>query len=823
MQTTSLQADDTDFRQKEDQPLCLRKKLIVAFYCLLSFRAGLASLLGDDLPTAYTNSLGMKLVPIQAGVFRMGTDSRVSPQLKGPCHLPEGDWDERPAHKVAIQFQFDMGVSEVTEEQYRAFDPGYKNGGTFTPYVTGVSWNDAVAFCQWLSRKESKNYRLPTEAEWEYACRAGTATPFSSGDELPLAEVANPWGLKNMHTGPMEWCLDWYGPYLFSDQTDPTGPTEGIFKVIRGGGLQQVSPQDIYDPFWNLGLTPYYSRSANRSALPPDYHGQEPVGFRIVAAPEIMGTGPTLEAPFVRQCVKQRSPNVEWGPDPAIPYFSKRHILPVPPVNSSNEAIRAAGLHPGFLGHNHSPALEVCPNGDVLAIYYSAARYSESCQGRSDFGEISPDVALIATRLRYGSEEWEMPSLLYDIPDIADQAPLLWNNDGVLNLFWGGPGPVPYSPSGVPFKWVSSRDNGSSWDSIKFPILQGPVGAFNPQPINSAFRGFDGTIYLPTDGVGGTSVLWASHDDGRTWSDTGGRTGGRHSTCAPLKDGAILCLGGKDTDIDGYMPQSVSYDGGRTWKVSRTSFPAVGGNQRPTLIRLKSGRLFFASDYQHKKGNQPKGVTERGSYVAVSEDEGKTWQVRKLPHTLPHESEPLPDKAATLGYAVARQGSNGVIHLITSMNEPCMHFEINEAWVLQKEQASAILSHSSDKIIREQENYPDGRIRARWSGLIASDGRYLLHDQETWFYPNGQRQWEVTYRKGRKVGWETYWSSEGRKSWAWLHHPDATALWVQWWPNGQKKVESTWRDGRCEGTASQWDAFGKILTQKQFVGGKLLK
>ena len=120
------------------------------------------------------------------------------------------------------------------------------------PYIVGLSWQDAVDFCAWLSQKEGKTYRLPTEAEWEYSARAGTNSPFWSGDRLPSAGEKNPWGLANVHSGPLEWCLDWYGPYPKAALTDPRGPDGGITKVIRGGGLDKKDA--------------HFARSANRAS-----------------------------------------------------------------------------------------------------------------------------------------------------------------------------------------------------------------------------------------------------------------------------------------------------------------------------------------------------------------------------------------------------------------------------------------------------------------------------------------------------------------------------------------------------------------------------
>ena len=286
-----------------------------------------------------------------------------------------------------------------------------------------MSWDDAAAFCKWLSAKERKTYRLPTEAEWEYACRAGTKTHFWSGENPPKYPDANPWGLRNMHSEVAEWVLDWHGMYSDRDQVDPVGPPSGIARVIRGGTF---FPSAGASPFH--GNDPYYRRSENRAGAQPDFRGTHLVGFRIVEGP-LPATEPILtERPFLQQCVRQSTSHVAEGPDPNRPFYKKRYLLPIPPDNSSAAAIEAAGLHPAMRGHNHSPGLAVLPNGDLLAVYFSASSHGS---------EGWPNVALIATRLRRGAEEWDMPDVLFDVPDMSDAPALLWNDSGSVHLFVG--------------------------------------------------------------------------------------------------------------------------------------------------------------------------------------------------------------------------------------------------------------------------------------------------------------------------------------------------------------------------------------------------
>jgi sulfatase modifying factor 1 len=197
-----------------------------------------------------TNTIGMKLNKIPAGTFTMG-----SPETE------EGHDDSEYQHKVTISKAFYMQTTEVTQGQWKAVmgtEPwtakdNVKEGPNYA--ATYVSWDDAVAYCKKLSEKESKTYRLPTEAEWEYAGRAGTETTWSFGnDENALGDYAwynknawdidekyahqvglkqpNAFGLYDMHGNVYEWCHDYYKQ---SPENDPTGATRGSVRVLRGG------------------------------------------------------------------------------------------------------------------------------------------------------------------------------------------------------------------------------------------------------------------------------------------------------------------------------------------------------------------------------------------------------------------------------------------------------------------------------------------------------------------------------------------------------------------------------------------------------------
>ncbi len=811
---------------------------------------------GGAEPEVIVNSLEMILRPAPAGTFTMGETNPTPPKVfEQAKYLRRGDWDEHPAREVTLSHPFYISETEVTIAQFQQFRPDYSGSEEHAPFASAVSWEDAMAFCAWLSAREGRAYRLPTEAEWEHACRAGTTSLFSSGATPPAPDTPNAWGLRNMHTGVAEWCLDWHGPYPVGAQTDPAGPISGVARVVRGGGLDRA--------------TPYYARSANRAGMPPNFpldrrrsgagapaapeddghtrpqaagqqrpesyaseflyqsfiresrgnEGNHSIGFRVVLGAPAPTPAQPAEECFVMQGARQGGPPASIGPDPARPYFRKRFLLPTPPENTPIEhlrAHRALGLDRGILWHHHSPALEVAGNGDVLAIIYTAS------------SETDPDVAMIATRLRFGADAWDFPERFLDLPDADDHAPMLWNDAGRLWFFWG----LNKLESGYPFQWITSDDHGATWSPVQFPDFRTPIGGYSAQPITDAFRDARGWINVGSDAVGPESVLWQSPDNGATWRDPVGRTGGRHTAFAMLRDGRILGMGGKSSDIDGFMPKSISSDGGETWAISKTPFPALGSNQRPTLIRLASGRLFFAGDLQSEKGAQPAGISERGSYVALSEDDGETWTMRKLPGTQPHER---PDRAArmqadTIGYSVARQAPNGVIHLLATMTEPCLHYAFNEAWILHGDTGApaddASLRRSTATMVRDVREYRDhdahGRLRQIYHGGIADDGRFVLHGDVVWHRADGTLQRKAFYQLGALRGAESRRAPDGSLLSAREHRPDGAVAQTTFWPSGAVHTRSNWRDMRAEGVATVHAPDGNEVYRVTFKHGKVL-
>jgi hypothetical protein len=203
--------------------------------------------------------------------------------------------------------------------------------------------------------------------------------------------------------------------------------------------------------------------------------------------------------------------------------------------------------------------------------------------------------------------------------------------------------------------------------------------------------------------------------------------------------------------------------------------------------------------------------------------------MKTLPGTLPHEAYTLKRKGwsryyhgeSTLGYTVAAQSPNGLIQLISSMNHPSLHWEMNEAWILSGSSEETAPRPGSGKRLEETAKWPDGKPRAKWSAKIDASGRYFLDGPEEWYSESGAEVYSVTWRDGRKTGRETWRSAAGARIAEWEHRADGTSTWTQYWPDGRKKHESSWKDGKCVGAATAWDYTGAVTGRYEFRNGEL--
>ncbi|UCC96950.1 MAG: SUMF1/EgtB/PvdO family nonheme iron enzyme [Phycisphaerales bacterium] len=697
---------------------------------------------GDPVP-----STTIEFVSISPGTFTMGAD--LPPDY---ITAERGVFiqDEFPVRRVAITHGFQISKHEITNIQYEKYDPDHAAWRGRAPGVSTresdavvyVDWNEAIGFCQWLSSRDVRHdYRLPTEAEWEYVCRAGTKTPFSDGIDgdvysmNPLGSLAgrwqiitdwfitrgnantekiahrspeavdlavrqqgpNPWGMFNMHGGVEEWTQDWYGPYVRTDRKNPVGYTGGIAKVVRGGS-HNVHLQTL--------------RSANRSAaLPTDKHFL--LGFRVVRVPK----GQTLPDATLRQRTKAWAKNVtqriySWPSDSGEPFF--QGPVSFYKVNTTyNTPELAAQFGVPLYTHNHSPAITWAANGDLLVAWFS---------GESEKGQELTILGLRGRRQSDGSLAWDSEiSEFFKIADRNMHGVQLWNNS--IRLAHGFKEPFTlYHINGIctDGKWSKlamsfrkSIDNGATWTQ---PVIMKQdsdalhLDSDRNQPQGDVTVTSDGAFLSFSDGsaVGGSgSSSNYSRDGGETWYVRGMHgPPGIHVGSVELNDGRILAFSRDKGETFGTLPKSLSPDQGQTWSFSKTQFPPIGTVQRLALLRLEYSQplqnsiassgtpiLLISIATNGIKGMDANGheTLIYGTYAALSWDEGETWPVTRVlsdvrngsqTHIMaPWNTSFILD--ATHGqpksYWAATQTPDGVVHL----SDGRLYYAFNLAWLSQ--------------------------------------------------------------------------------------------------------------------------------------------
>ena len=404
--------------------------------------------------------------------------------LLGVCsHTPPPAMVDIPAGSVPA---FRMSATEITNAQYEAFDPshralrGYKGfSSADDEAVVMVSWEEASAYCRWLSEKTGRPFRLPTEAEWEYACRAGTTTPYYTGntfpkeqwkvqentrDKVPVSlQVArfapNAWGLYDMHGNVEEWCRD---------------EVDGGYRAVRGGSHN----------------TPVaFLRADYRSASIP---GDRSVllGFRVAESAIRSMDEPVFEEP--------------------VPYV-------IPPEDASTP----------FFSHNHQPAVTWTRDGDLLAVWFS----TDAEAGRE----------MVVLCSRFDGTAWTPARLFCKVPgrNMTGSA-LLTLADGTLLHFQGVGDAGEWKDLALALR---RRSPGEPWSPLRYiepehgvrhQVIAGPVVTRDGRILLCCDAG--------PDGEAGTA-LHVSRDGGKTWEDTGSTIRGIHAGLIERADGSLMALG----------------------------------------------------------------------------------------------------------------------------------------------------------------------------------------------------------------------------------------------------------------------------------------
>lgn len=345
--------------------------------------------------------------------------------------------------------------------------------------------------------------------------------------------------------------------------------------------------------------------------------------------------------PRHQQDVQQKAASAD-GPNPDEPFFEDiTHGLRV-----SQEL-----WGPIYGAWNHYSAITVCPNGDVLAVWYTCTQ------------EAGRELAQAASRLRVGHENWDEPSWFFGVPDCNTHAPvLLCDGQRIYHFFtqsFSG-----WDDAAVGLR--TSDDNGSTWSKPRIILTREDPRRMS-QPC-SAFVANNGRLVLAVDGDFGhrDERLMISDDRGQTWKVADGDLRKAadeyaiHPAAVQCDDGSFLAfLRGPNP-----MPAFRSRDEGSSWQPQTTPFPGISVGQKPAAIKLASGALLLCSFDNNKE------FTEGGTFAAVSTDDGKTWT---------H----LRQTNGPTGYLSVAQGKNGLIYLLgpNGSNIRCATF--NEAWLKQ--------------------------------------------------------------------------------------------------------------------------------------------
>ena len=620
---------------------------------------------------------------IDKTVFARGATAADS--LKDGRRAQSGpDWDEGPQHNVQVS-SFQIANRQVSMQQFANFMAGYRQRiesyriewSADSPAVL-VSWNEATAYCQWLSKQTQQTYRLPTEAEWELAA--------ANADELKLSAISD---------GVREWCHDWWRPYTFTEKPliDPRGPNFGTVRVFRDGGGGSVEETKRENKNENVTGSPVADyRVTDRSATVPDDRRPN-LGFRLVVGKAFGGEtaeqGRLSGIPFENVSQQKK----DWLKDQTTPYFVAGGKFIDPAKEQFAEL--------PYWNRHHVPSITYCDNGDLLATAFTAPF------------DNSDQMAILITRLRNGAVKWDPPARFFVAPDHNVTSATLFNaGNGVIHHY-NGLG----NNQCEDFSMIKriSRDNGATWSAPKI-VHRFPIGAATPKNpfgkprlwphMDLKSYEIDGqrVLLMSTDvGAGNElgSAIFSSHDEGESWQEitrTGwnseffaaagkqaGWIAGIHAPFEQVADGSLVAIG-RSNNIDGFAPLSTSTDFGKSWTYAASPFPPTLSGQRTMLMRLSEGPLLFIgfTDSSVDAGNgTAKGLefvdasgkkeTGMGMFAATSVDEGKSWTHRKLIpiwHTQHWKSR-------FYGYLSSVQTPDGMIHLVSSK----YYYRFNLAWL----------------------------------------------------------------------------------------------------------------------------------------------
>lgn len=461
--------------------------------------------------------------------------------------------------------------------------------------------------------------------------------------------------------------------------------------MVRAVVHERTRPRGtLREALWPLVVCVWVAGGLEAAASPstePSAQEEATSSYRRISVTDRDGCVATItplpdKAPpaWARDVDQQRA---TWGPASNEPFFATPIPFVIPPPPGSGEP---------FHSHNHNPSITWLPNGDLLVVWFSTVR------------EEGTEMTVLASRLRAGRRAWDPAAEFFKAANrnMTGSSISCDEQTGLLHHLNGmGPDGVEGWGVGVMLH-RSSQDNGATWSATR-PASPGARYEPRNKPIAGLVRMRNGTLVQlcdTNDKGDGNSIPHVSLDEGRTWNLPEGEIRGIHAGVAELTDGRWLAYG-RGRDIDGRIAKSISQDLGKSWQYSAGPFPGIAGAQRFVLQRLRDGSLLLITftgarddatglTFTGAGGEEFKGC---GMFAALSEDEGRTWPVRKLltpgtdafevgPHfgakvKRPPVVKTTPHQAEAEGYLSATQTPDGVIHLVSSR----LYYRFNAAFL----------------------------------------------------------------------------------------------------------------------------------------------
>ena len=513
-------------------------------------------------------------------------------------------------------------------------------------------------------------------------------------------------------------------------QTDPVGAAPAT-PASSAAAASTAANRDKTVPDLNVPATaPYFARAANRASMAPAYASAKATS----ASASCRRPCPRPHPPHPPHTSSSRPPSssnhrpnaLTTGPDPAKPWYHTHELFPNLDGQSMPDVGWRLGLAPGLGINYHNSAIQELPNGDLLAAYYNTPRQRR--RSRPD----RPHHAPPRRRRRLGHARAlprSSPTPASPLPSSGTTNPPRQALD-VLRIR------TPHRRSALRLHdFERQRRHLVAKSCSRTSPRPSAATSRSPSTPSSAPRTAPSTS-PPTPPARTTTATAPSPQSGppgrrQTWYDTGGRTAGRHTTIVIANNGDLLGFGGKNSDIDGRMPMAPSTDGGKTWKKSKTPFDPLASGERPSVIRLASGRLFFVADYNPK--------TRNTSTKTAPMSRSPTTTARPGPSSAyPPTSSPLATPPQPRAPTASSTSSPPRTPPTTKSNSTKPgSSKIRETQTCGAPSGRRFIVGTGDRRMPTPHRaLPLRQVKSSWSTGTLPDGRIVLEGPEQFFYPS---------------------------------------------------------------------------------------